>query len=418
MTALHERNATMKSRKRPFARSAWLVVTGMILAGCADTSANTSAGEQGSQGAATAERANPADDSMTPVKIGWVNSEIGTPAFPELTAGARAAVKYINGELGGWDGHPVELVECAVGADEASNQKCGQQLANDEDVLVVASGLLFNGGPLYSALDSKNKAVVGRVPLTGADVNASNALQFGSGSFGSAAGTAASFAEDDRVQSVGVMALGNDAGLSTIEAFERVLKDTGKSVTSVQVDPASPDIAGSLSSLADVDAVWFGVPDSMCTQIVTSGLTQPDQKLTGSSSCVNSLVWSQSPDKQEGWEFTTSEVPLDAGSGVNDELDTFLEQFPAYSDAEAERFTPVGWATILTVLRTLEGADVETLTPATAQETIRGYEGPIPMGVQNAQCTGEPYTAICINDVMLYRVEGETAVQVGEVPIR
>src|SRR3954447_1148709 len=59
-----------------------------------------------------------ADSSLDPIVIGYVNQEGGVPAFPEATAGTEAAVKYINAELGGVAGHPVELKKCLVQAEE------------------------------------------------------------------------------------------------------------------------------------------------------------------------------------------------------------------------------------------------------------------------------------------------------------
>ena len=55
-----------------------------------------------------------ADESLDPVRFGYVNQEIGTPAFPEGSAAVEATVEYINAELGGIDGRPLEVVVCQV----------------------------------------------------------------------------------------------------------------------------------------------------------------------------------------------------------------------------------------------------------------------------------------------------------------
>ena len=54
-----------------------------------------------------------ADYSLPAVRIGLMHQEndpIGS--FPEIRFGIEGAVNYINAELGGIDGHPVELVTC------------------------------------------------------------------------------------------------------------------------------------------------------------------------------------------------------------------------------------------------------------------------------------------------------------------
>ena len=54
-----------------------------------------------------------ADESLPPVRIGLLNQEndpVGS--FPEIRLGIEGAVAYINTELGGIGGHPIELVTC------------------------------------------------------------------------------------------------------------------------------------------------------------------------------------------------------------------------------------------------------------------------------------------------------------------
>ena len=56
-------------------------------------------------------------DSATgaPVVVGFVNQE-NAPAgsFPELRLGAQAALRYVNEELGGAGGRPIQLATCAT----------------------------------------------------------------------------------------------------------------------------------------------------------------------------------------------------------------------------------------------------------------------------------------------------------------
>lgn len=72
-----------------------------------------------------------------PLKIGMINQETETIAFPEGSAAARAAVGYINAELGGIDGRPAELVVCAAGDSAESAVACANQFANDPSVPLV-----------------------------------------------------------------------------------------------------------------------------------------------------------------------------------------------------------------------------------------------------------------------------------------
>src|SRR3954464_958338 len=151
-------------RNRRVLRATALLATGVtLLAACGSSSkkSNSSAPVAGNTAttaaaSATAADANAfglkytggtagkADPTKSKVFIGYVNEEGGVPAFPEATAGIDAAVQYINNELGGVQGHPLEVKKCLVQTEE-DGQKCGTQMANDNDVKVVMTGTLVVG---------------------------------------------------------------------------------------------------------------------------------------------------------------------------------------------------------------------------------------------------------------------------------
>ena len=62
------------------------------------------------------------------------NDPIGS--FPEIRFGIEGAVNYINAELGGIDGHPVELITCLQNSVPAA-QECAQELATSDLVSVI-----------------------------------------------------------------------------------------------------------------------------------------------------------------------------------------------------------------------------------------------------------------------------------------
>jgi DNA-binding NarL/FixJ family response regulator len=90
--------------------------------------------------------AGAADRNTSPIAIGWVNQQGGPSDVGRgATKGAEMAVKYINAELGGIDGHPIELHTCFLSTAEEQGQTCGQKLANDDAVDVIAVGAVAIG---------------------------------------------------------------------------------------------------------------------------------------------------------------------------------------------------------------------------------------------------------------------------------
>lgn len=95
--------------------------------------------------------------------IGFVNQQNEpNDVGPGPTHGADPAVKYINEELGGIDGHPLELRKCFISTAEEQGQTCGQKMINDKDIHVVDVGAVALGSQsLNSTIDEQKPMVYG-----------------------------------------------------------------------------------------------------------------------------------------------------------------------------------------------------------------------------------------------------------------
>ena len=130
--------------------------------------------------------------SGDPIKIGYVNEEGGTPAFPEATIGIESAVKYLNADLGGAGGRPVELVKCITNSSEDST-KCAQQMLADESISLVMTGVIAQDAlvsPLLDALKGQKPVIIGN-PVTTPEFLATDAFAYTPGSPGVIQGLAA-----------------------------------------------------------------------------------------------------------------------------------------------------------------------------------------------------------------------------------
>ena len=77
----------------------------------------------------TGGRKGAADTSKSKIVIGWTNQQ-GGPADPSpfATDGAKLAVKYVDEELGGVDGHPIELSLVYASTTEEQGQSCRSEV--------------------------------------------------------------------------------------------------------------------------------------------------------------------------------------------------------------------------------------------------------------------------------------------------
>ena len=224
-----------------------------------DTGAGSSAGSSA---------AGPAEGE--PIKIGWSNVDEGPSGFPGYTEGARIAVEYINNELGGVDGRPLELVTCSQIGDEASATQCGQQFANDDSLVALVTGLLFFGGQFYGATSSQGRVVIGTVPLTEGDYGATGVRFWGSGSVGQLGAEAIFAAENLGAKKIGIVYRDEPAGQAGADLVKGILAKTDAEVVAVPVAMGASDYAPALTAAGDVDALILVTDTTGCIGVANA----------------------------------------------------------------------------------------------------------------------------------------------------
>ena len=110
-------------------------------AGGADTTEGSTDDTTAAAGS-TAAPAEPeaADDSLEPVKVGFHNLEGGVISLPEIREAFESGVKYVNEELGGINGRPLEAVTCNLDITPESSVNCANQFV-EENVVVAVQGV-------------------------------------------------------------------------------------------------------------------------------------------------------------------------------------------------------------------------------------------------------------------------------------
>src|SRR5918911_5419826 len=135
LTAARSREEGKKLRRR------WLVV--LALAGALVTTAVAAA--------SAATKATPKPPSGAP----WIIYNIADEqqvggALAQVGVGMRAAADYVNKELGGLKGRPIEIDTCNPNLDPAATTACANKAVEANPLLVGGESLLFgqNGQPV------------------------------------------------------------------------------------------------------------------------------------------------------------------------------------------------------------------------------------------------------------------------------
>jgi branched-chain amino acid transport system substrate-binding protein len=351
----------------------------------------------------------PADDSLSTVRIGWANLETGTPSFPDATDGALAAVEYINTELGGINGHPVELVVCGVDTTPETNQTCGQQFANDDDMALVTLGLDVNAGPLYAALGGK--PLVGAVPLTPADFDVENGVFYYGGSPALQVGAAEFVQTLDGISTVVYFHEDNATGQAQAELFASQFEGTDVEVTVLPI-AATGDVLAPITQAGATTADLVLVAVAACLPVAEALQTLgAEGQLMTYSSCVNAQNLQERPDLFEGWYVASFAKLLTVAEGSDADTDLFRSTYPTYSPKGATTpglFSEKGWGLLVSVHDALDGlSDEELASPESIVEAAAAFPGPVSMGTPTIECPGpEGYPSVCAFESVQYQIEG------------
>lgn len=200
-----------------------------------------------------------------PIVIGMVNQEnTAGGSYPELSAAAQAAVEFINTDLGGIDGRPIELDVCNTEFSAEGSTNCAQRFV-EARVPAVLGGIDVFGNAI-DVLAANDIAYVGGIPVSTQSVTATNSFQWSGGTWGAAV----AFADDaTRVRKAKRVALiyGDFGSIADAAHYgETVLKRGGADVTLVPYPILSTDLSAAFSAAAgsSPDAVIVLAADAGC----------------------------------------------------------------------------------------------------------------------------------------------------------
>lgn len=203
-----------------------------------------------------------------PITIGMINQE-NTPlgSFPELRLGVEAAVEFINQELGGIGGRPLELVTCITTFSVEQSQACAQQMVQ-RDVVAVVGGIDITSNGSMPILEQNQIPYIGGIPVNFDEMRSPISFQFSGG----APGAMVAFADyAARVQGAKRVAIAygeyQSIEAAAIDYGSKTLQRLGVSdVIEVPFPITTTDFLPVLTKAneGNPDAIFLGAADSAC----------------------------------------------------------------------------------------------------------------------------------------------------------
>ncbi len=395
---------------------------------------------------------NPLEPEGEPVTIGLMNHE-GDPAgtFPELTMAAEAAVEYINEELGGFGsdpvngipGRPLEFEVCAMAVNPADSQRCANELAA-ADPLMVLSGLNFFGNH-FPILQAAGVPVVVAVPITIGDFTSPDvfAIGGGGGCLGVHTGLVEFATNDLEGRRIAVPWADTPPGVTCYYDLEAKPLDVLKGVVEgsseragsipelehigVPIQPATPDVTSQVTQVLDFepDAIIFSAQGSDCWNFVDTmgrlGWTPDSTPLALSTSCLDFEAIEAAGDLADGIYFVGSaSTQLNDPATIDDarrafEAEQYQTQAAEYGLPQGEltkTFATSGWNAMMNlwVASSRVVRDGGELTPEAMQAEFAGQEDAYLYGSTPSNCANSPtpYTAVCNFSATALQWNGES----------
>lgn len=380
--------------------------------------------------------AKPVKATGAPISLGWINHQ-GDPAgsFPDFTAGAHAAVDYINNVLGGVGGNiakgvagrPISLTDCFMKVTPADAVSCANQEAAQKHLAVI-QGYDFFSESAFPTLLQSGTAVFNQGIITVADFTTKGtyALASGAGCVGvhpALIDFAVNTLHAKRVMvpwdntAPGVVCY-YDLEKKPLDVLEGKLQVPGVTPVAgltdgaVSIPPNAADDSGPASQVLAFkpDAIiWSGAaPDcfALFNSLVGQGWSASKIPLIFSSACVDPTQFKQAGSALTGVYFVgapDADVPSAYQGITRTEMETYQTELKKYGAGQASTaLSASGFQGVMTVFQMITDdaakvGGIDSVTSANlsdfAAKTTNYHEwAASPLGCADAT---PPYLAIC-----------------------
>ena len=354
------------------------------------------------------DEAEAADPDAEPIVIGLINQE-DTPlgSFPEIRAAAEGTVEFVNTELGGVGGRPLQLETCIVSFDVEQSQACAQEMVQ-HDVVALTGGIDVTSNGSMPVLEQNGIAQAGGIPANLIEQRSEAAFFFSGGTTGAVAGFL-SHAADNGAESV-VISYGE------FDAFEATAREYGVPVAEslgleaeLSTFPVTAtDFLPVLTRAAenDPDAIIMMVAGAACIPLMeTYADLELDAQLYLVGACAADEIVEAAGDATEGIIFN-SEGPVEDGDTEGEMYNAINDR---YADGEASGAGTIGVRSTMNLYGLLDELGPEEVSREAVLELIQSAEDRPSFWGYPYTCDGEQVAglpSLCAPQQTLFTING------------
>lgn len=219
-----------------------------------------------------ADSADTPEFSKPPVVVGFLNPSGGPVPQPGTDTGVKAAVSYINGELRGINGHPIEVVSCDTDTTPERAQSCANTFV-EKKVVAVMDGYNISSSAALPALTAAQIPLVGMIPfdsVTGA--KAENRVFFAAPQASFLVGALQAFKAEGK-RSVTLALVDTPSSHQTIDTLLPVLaRALGINAKGIYFSATNPNFTALAATIAqdnpDVGGLVASPSEAVCSALV------------------------------------------------------------------------------------------------------------------------------------------------------
>lgn len=364
----------------------------------------------------------PVRATKSPIRVGTINQDTGAAgAFPLLTTADKVAIDFINTELGGIEGHPIELITCNTNFNPDLSQSCAQEMVSAKVPVVIGGIDIWGTG--ITTLEKNGIPYVGGIPVSFEAARSPVSFQFSGGTWGAVLGMGKYAMEELGAKKIAIIY--GDFGPITDSARlgKEALERKGASVTLVATAPVNPDMVTALNeaAAAEPDAVIALTADSGCKPVMLTakqiGFEAP-LFLTGA--CIAPKIVESVGDAAKDRIFNVEAV-LEPGDPDNELYRQIATRYGAKYDYPLQSEGTVSFRSVINLYVALREIGFDNITPQAILAKFRAArESPSFFG-HPYTCNGEAlpgYPALCAPQQTLGRlVDGQVEAVSGWIDV-
>jgi len=352
-----------------------------------------------------------------PIVLGTINQDTGAAgAFPELTTADKVAIDFINTELNGVDGRPIELVTCDTQFSPDLSQGCAQEMVSRRVAAVVGGIDVWGTG--ITTLENNGIPYVGGIPVSFESARSPVSFQFSGGTWGAVLGQGEYAIEELGAKKISLIYADFGPITDSAELGKRAMEAHGATVTLVPVAPVNADMVTALNTAVQPgpDAILALTADSGCRPAMDTvqqlGVTVP---VFYTGACAAPAILDAVGDAADGAIFNL-EAELDAGNADNLVYRAVAQKYGPKYDYDWQGAGTVSFRSVMNLYAQLRGIGGANITPAAILDRFRAARDVPSFFGHPYTCNGrqlDGYPAMCSPQQTLGKLENDAITQIS-----